>query len=114
MFALVCSWTTLSTVVPKNSLLPVWSPCVCVLMMVVTGLLVTVLILSRITWPHPASFVSTTTTPLAVMNTAVLPPLNDSRGAGVEPVMMYRLSLTFWMCVAASAAGVGPFWGGAW
>ena len=32
------SCTIVSTEVPKNSLLPVWSPCVCVLMMVVIGL----------------------------------------------------------------------------
>jgi hypothetical protein len=35
MFAFVFVCTMLSTVVPKNSLLPVWSPCVCVLMIVV-------------------------------------------------------------------------------
>ena len=57
-------------------------------MIIVTGLLVTVLIRSRMTWPHPASLVSTTTTPVSVMKTAVLPPLNASRGAGAEPVMM--------------------------
>jgi hypothetical protein len=32
--------------------------------------------------------VSTTTTPVSVMKTAVLPPLKFSRGMGVEPVMM--------------------------
>ena len=40
MFAFVFSCAMISTLVPNMSSLPVWSPCVCVLMMVVTGLLV--------------------------------------------------------------------------
>ena len=87
MLALVFSCTTLSTLAPKNSLLPVWSPCVCVLMMVVTGLSVTVRMRSRMAGPQPASLVSTITTPASVTNTPTLPPLNVSRGAGLEPVM---------------------------
>ena len=57
-------------------------------MMVVTGLLVTVLMRSRMVGPQLASLVSTTTTPASVMNTPVLPPLKVSRGTGLEPVMM--------------------------
>ena len=57
-------------------------------MIVVIGLSVTVLILSSRTWPHPASLVSTTTTPASVMKTPVLPPANASRGVVVEPVIM--------------------------
>ena len=65
---------TISTLGAKKSLLPTWSPWVWVLMMWVTGLSVTVFTLSMMAWPQLASFVSTSTTPLAVMNTAVLPP----------------------------------------
>ena len=88
MFALVFSCTTLSTVAPKNSLLPVWSPCVWVLITLSTGLSVTVRIRSSSAGPQPASLVSTTTTPRSVMKTPVLPPLKVSRGAGLDPVMM--------------------------
>jgi hypothetical protein len=49
---------------------------------------VTVSIVSRITGPHPASLVSTMMTPFSVTKTPTLPPLNVSRGIGVEPVMM--------------------------
>ena len=68
------AWATISTLAGKNSLLPTWSPWVWVLMMWVTGLSVTVFTLSMIAWPQLASLVSTSTTPLAVTNTAVLPP----------------------------------------
>ena len=88
MLALVFSCTTLSTVAPKNSLLPVWSPWVWVLITVTTGLSVTVRMRSSSVGPQLASLVSTTTTPRSVMKTPVLPPLNDSRGTGLEPVMM--------------------------
>src|SRR5437764_737193 len=57
-----------STFAGNASLLPTWSGWLCVLMIVITGLSVTVLILSRIGWPQPASLVSTTTTPRSVMN----------------------------------------------
>jgi hypothetical protein len=56
-------------------------------MMRVTGLFVTVLIRSRIVGPHPGSFVSTSVTPLSVMNTAVLPPLKASCFSAPDPVM---------------------------
>src|SRR5438105_15477685 len=59
-------------------------------MIVVIGLGVSSLILSRIGWPHPGFFVSTTTTPLAVTNTAVLPP----PAAGGDDLSTYRLSLS--------------------
>ena len=74
MFVVVFSCATISTDAGKNSLLPVWSPWVWVLMMWVIGLSVTVFTWSRIAWPQLASLVSTSTTPLAVTNTAVLPP----------------------------------------
>ena len=51
----------------------------------VTGLFVTVLIFSSNGRPHPGSFVSTTVTPSAVMNTALLPP---------PPFITYRLSFS--------------------
>jgi hypothetical protein len=43
-------------------------------MIIVTGLLVSVCIFSRMGLPHPGFLVSTTTTPVAVMKTPVLPP----------------------------------------
>ena len=86
MFALVFSWATTSTEAGKNSLLPVWSPCVWVLMIVVTGLSVTERILSMICWPQLASLVSTITTPFEVTNAAVLPP---------PPLITNRLSFSF-------------------
>ena len=96
MFADVFSCTTISTLAGKNSLLPTWSPCVCVLMMWVTGLSVTVFTLSMIAWPQFASLVSTRTTPLAVMKAAVLPP---------PPVIMNRLSFTFSIPATFGPAG---------
>ena len=86
MFALVFSCATTSTL-PNASLLPVWSPWVCVVMMVVTGLFVTDFTLSSSVGPQPANLVSTSVTPASVMNTATLPPLNDSRGVGLELVI---------------------------
>ena len=86
MFALVFSWTMTSTVAGNSTLPLTWSPCVCVLMIVVTGFGVSSLILSRIGWPQPGFFVSTTTTPSAPTKTAVLPP---------PPFSMNRLSLSF-------------------
>jgi hypothetical protein len=80
-------------------------------MIVVIGLLVTVFTLSRMTCPHPASLVSTSTTPVSVMKTAVLPPLNAARSVGFDPVIMYRLSLTFSIFVASRAAGDNAPWG---
>ena len=68
-------------------LLPVWSPCVWVLMMRVIGLLVTDLTRSTSVGPNPGSFESTSVTPLSVMNTATLPPLNASVSSTPEPVM---------------------------
>src|SRR5262245_44453549 len=55
-------------------------------MIVVMGLLVRALILSRIGCPQPGSLVSTTTTPLVATKTAVFPP---------PPFSTNRLSLTF-------------------
>jgi hypothetical protein len=43
-------------------------------MIIVTGFLVTVAICSRMRPPQLSSLVSTTTTPVAVMNAAVFPP----------------------------------------
>ena len=65
-----------------------WSPCVCVLMMRVIGLLVTDLTRSTIVGPKPGSLVSTSVTPLSVMNTATLPPLNAVVSSAPDPVMM--------------------------
>src|SRR2546422_11333179 len=70
-------------------------------MIIVTGLLVSPLILSRIGWPHPGFFVSTTTTPLAPTNTAVLPP---------PPLSTNRLSLSF---STSTTFGAGGCWGAA-
>ena len=80
-------------------------------MMRVTGLFVTVLIRSRMVGPKPGSFVSTSVTPASVMNTATLPPLNAAVSPAPEPVMMYRLSLTFSICMALIDAADSP---GAW
>ena len=75
MLAFVLSWVTTSAVTPANSICPlVWSPWVCVLMIVVIGLLVMDLIFSSRGGPHPGFFVSTTATPFDVRNTAVFPP----------------------------------------
>ena len=52
----------------------------------VTGLFVTDLILSRIIRPHPGHFVSTTTTPVPAMNTAVLPPVNVGPSRADPPI----------------------------
>jgi hypothetical protein len=103
MLVLVFSWATTVTVAPKRSLLPVWSPCVCVLMIVVTGLFVTVLSLSRIAWPQPASLVSTSVTPLSVMKIATLPPLNVAALPGVELVTTETLSGDSLYCTVAWA-----------
>src|SRR5437762_1045864 len=87
MFAFVFSWTTMSTEAGNSTLPLTWSPCVCVLTIVVTGLLVSVLILSSSGWPQPGFLVSTTTTPVAVMKIEVLlPPLVTScrREAGLH------------------------------
>ena len=74
MFVFVFTCTMDSTLAPKNSLLPVWSPCVCVLMMVVIGLDVRFRMASSTGRPQSGSFVSTTTTPAVPMKTAVFPP----------------------------------------
>ena len=88
MLALVFSWTMFSTLAPKNSLLPVWSLWVWVLMMRVMGLFVTPFTRSTIVGPKPGSFASTRVTPLSVMNTATLPPLKADMSSAPEPVMM--------------------------
>src|SRR5499427_10486492 len=111
MLPLVFSWTMLSMLAPKNSLLPVWSLCVWVLMMRVIGLLVTLFTRSMIVGPKPGSLASTIVTPLSVMNTATLPPLNADVSSAPDPVMTYRLSLTFSILVAAIDFADGP---GAW
>ena len=74
MFLAVFSWVTTSTVAGNSTLPLTWSPCVCVLMIIVTGLSVTLLIFSSSGVPQPGFFVSTTTTPAAVMKTALFPP----------------------------------------
>jgi hypothetical protein len=56
--------------------------------MVVTGLSVSSRILSTIGCPHSGYFLSTTTTPEAVIRTAVLPPVSWFRSTK-------RLSLSF-------------------
>src|SRR5437773_50348 len=86
MLVFVFSCTMMSTVAGKSTLPLTWSPCVWVLISVVTGLLVSSLILSRTGWPQPGFFASTTTTPVPVMNTAVFPP---------PPLSTNRLSLSF-------------------
>ena len=86
MLVLVFSCATTSTFAPKNPLLPVWSPWVWVLMMVVIGLSVTLLTLSSTAWPQPFNLVSTSVTPPSVMNTATLPPLNVAGFPGVDVV----------------------------
>src|ERR1700682_4571343 len=67
-------------------------------MIIVTGLLVNPLILSRIGWPPHGFFVSTTTTPLVPTNTAVLPP---------PPLSTNRLSLSF---STSTTFGAGGCW----
>ena len=69
-------------------------------MIVVTGLGVSSLILSRMGWPQPGSFVSTTTTPLVPTKTAVLPP---------PPLSMNRLGLTFSTSTTFGPAGEGDW-----
>src|SRR5258705_11856471 len=66
-------------------------------MSVVTGLSVSVLILSRIGWPQPGFFESMTPTPVPVTKTEVLPP---------PPFSTYRLSFNL-VTISASADGVG-------
>src|SRR5437762_5274280 len=84
-------------------------------MIVVTFLFVTDLIRSMTAGPKPGNLVSTRTTPASVMKTAMLPPLNASwfEAEAFDPVMMYRLSFTFSIFTAASAAADGPD-AGAW
>src|SRR4029453_16156880 len=72
-------------------------------MMGTTGLSVTDLILSSSGWPQPGSLVSTTVTPSAVMNTALLPP---------PPFITYRFSLGF---STSTTLGAGAPWpAGCW
>ena len=86
MFDFVFSCTTISTVAGNSALLPVWSKCVWVLMIVVIGFGVTARICSRIVGPYPVSFVSTIATPFSMMNTPVLPPVNAGPTAD-DPMM---------------------------
>jgi hypothetical protein len=95
MLAAVFSCTMTSTVAGNSTFPLTWSPCVCVLMMVVMGFGVSVLMVSRIGWPHPGFFVSTTTTPDVPTKTAVLPP---------PPVSMNRLSRSFSTSTTLGAA----------
>src|SRR5678815_1702123 len=99
MFFAVFSCTMTSTVAGNSTFPLTWSPCVCVLMMVVMGFGVRSLMRSRIGWPHPGFFVSTTTTPDAPMKTAVLPP---------PPVSMNRLSRSFSTSTTLGAACAAP------
>lgn len=57
------SCAAMRTTSEKWGLLPVWSPCACVLMMVVIGSSVTARTASRMAGPQPGFFVSTSTTP---------------------------------------------------
>jgi hypothetical protein len=66
-------------------------------MIVVIGLSLIVLILSSSGWPQPGCLVSTTVSPFAVANTAVLPP---------PPRMTHKLSFTF-STVRLSTDGCG-------
>ena len=66
----VFSWATNSTDAGNSTFPLTWSKCVWVLMIVVIGLEVSSPILSMSGCPHPASFVSTSTTPLLVTNAA--------------------------------------------
>jgi hypothetical protein len=74
MLTFVFSCVTMSTVAGNSTLPLTWSPWVWVLISVVTGFGVSSFTLSRIGWPQPGFFASTTVTPLAVTKTAVLPP----------------------------------------
>ena len=78
----------LSTVAPKNSLLP---GMIAVRMRVddaCDGLVGDRLYPLQNRGPQPGSFVSTSVTPLSVMNTAVLPPLKAVWSSAPDPVMM--------------------------
>ena len=86
MLAAVLSCVTISTVAWNSTFPLTWSPCVCVLTIIVTGLFVSSLILFSSGWPHPGFLVSTTVTPLACTKTAVFPP---------PPRSTNRLSLSF-------------------
>ena len=70
----VFSCATTSTVAGNSTLPLTWSKCVCVLMIVVTGLGVSSRILSISGCPQPGTLVSTSTTPSPVTNAAELPP----------------------------------------
>ena len=67
MFASVFSCTTIRTDSGKNALLPTWSPWVWVLMIVVTGLSLTVRMRSIRACPQPGSLVSTSVMPSSPM-----------------------------------------------
>ena len=56
--------------------------------------------LSRMGWPHPGFFVSTTTTPVDVTNTAVLPP-------PPAPLSTKRLSFSFSTSMTFGAGASG-------
>ena len=69
-----------------------------VLITIVTGLLVTVLTSSSSGWPQPGSFVSTTTAPVAVRKSAVLPP---------PPLSTYSVSATLSTVTVLGACAAG-------
>ena len=96
MFAAVFSCTTMSTVAGNSTLPLTWSPCVCVLMIVVTGLLRQLLDLvenrlppARVLGVHDGDAVGLT-------KTAVLPP---------PPFSTNRLSFSFSTSTTFGAAG---------
>ena len=90
MFAAVFTCVTTSTSAGNSTLPLTWSPCVWVLTIIVTGLFVTFLIASSSGCPQPGFFVSTTTTPLAVMKTELLPPPASSSRRGCPSASLPR------------------------
>ena len=92
MLSRAFSCATTRTTSWKSGLLPTWSPCACVLMIVVTGSSVSACTVWRIDAPQPGFLVSTSTTPLfCEMSSAVWPP---------PPLTRYRFSATPIDCTA--------------
>src|SRR5688572_25639783 len=73
----------------------------------VTGLLVTAFTASSRGWPHPGSFVSTTTAPVAAGKRAALPPppLRTYSVSAILPVVMV---FGAWAAGACDGAARGP------
>ena len=85
MYFFVFSCATKSIDAGNSILLPAWSKCVCVLMIVVIGLFVSDWTFSRITFPQPGNLVSTITTPRSWMKIPVFPPENVFWSRGSPP-----------------------------